>query len=166
MVELLYKDEVYAIVGAAMEVYNELGPGFLEAVYQEALEIELSSRQIPYVLQSELAVFYKGRPLKKYYVADLVVLGKIIIELKAIRNLTSLEEAQLINQLKATCLEVGLLINFGAPDNLEWKRRVRTKNRLVSGANLAQAAVLGGESCAEDGAGSTFGNAGQIQRTD
>ena len=131
MTELLYKNEVYAIIGAAMDVYNELGPGFLEAVYQEALEIELAARQIPFVPQPELPVFYKGQALRKYYVADFLAFSKIILEIKALSHLSSNEESQLLNQLKATCLEVGLLINFGAPNDLEWKRRAYTKNRLA-----------------------------------
>ncbi|MCL4505749.1 MAG: GxxExxY protein [Chloroflexi bacterium] len=129
MADLLYKEEVYAIVGAAMAVYNELGPGFLEAVYQEALEIELAERTIPYSALQNIPIVYKGRRLKKYYVADLVVFEKIIVELKALDRLTGLEEAQLINYLKATGFEVGLLINFGAQNKLEYKRMVLTPER-------------------------------------
>ena len=129
MADLLYKNEVYAIVGAAMAVYNELGPGFLEAVYQEALEIELTERTIPYSSLQNLPIIYKGRRLKKCYVADLVVFEKIIVELKALDRLTGLEEAQLINYLKATGIEVGLLINFGAQNKLEYKRMVLTPER-------------------------------------
>ena len=128
MAELILKDEVYAIIGAAMEVYNELKPGFLEAVYQEAFEIELTGRRIPFISQPELSIFYKGHRLKKCYFGDILVFGKIIVEVKALKHLTSIEEAQLLNELKATCLQVGLLINFGSPDKLEWKRRVYTKN--------------------------------------
>jgi GxxExxY protein len=126
MVELIAKDEVYAIVGAAMEVYNVLGPGFLEAVYQEALEFELTDRVIPFETQKELPVHYKGRRLRKSYVADFVVFGRIIAEIKATDRLTGHDEAQLLNYLKATGMEVGVLINFGSADKLEWKRRVLT----------------------------------------
>jgi len=127
MTELLCKEEVYAVVGAAMEVYNTLGPGFLEAVYQEAMEIELEERGIPFEPQKELRIIYKGRRLKKSYVADFVVYGKVIVEIKALDRLTTHDEAQLLNYLKATGVEVGVLINFGAPGKLEWKRRVLTQ---------------------------------------
>jgi len=127
MVELLFNEEVYAIIGAAMAVYNELRPGFLEAVYQEALEIEFRERNIPFISQPELEVAYKGHPLKKYYVADFKVFDQIIVEIKAQDGLTSREEAQLINQLKASKSTVGILINFGCSDKLEWKRLVNTK---------------------------------------
>ncbi len=128
MVELICKEEVYAIVGAAMEVYNELGPGFLEAVYQEAMEMELAARGIPFESQKELHIYYKGRQLRKTYTADFLVVGKIIVEIKALDRLTSHEEAQLLNYLKATKLQVGVLINFGAARKLEWTRRVRTES--------------------------------------
>jgi GxxExxY protein len=125
MTDLLFKDEAYAIVGAAMEVYNQLGPGFLEAVYQEALEIELTERGIPFVAQKELRIIYKERPLKKTYVSDLVCYDHIIVELKALDRLTGKDIAQLLNYLKATGLRLGLLINFGNAEKLEWERRVK-----------------------------------------
>ena len=122
--EILYKEEVFQIVGAAMEVHSVLGVGFLEAVYQEALEIELQERGIPFESQNGLSVSYKGHPLRKQYVADLVVFGKIIVELKALDRLSGLEEAQLLNYLKATGFKVGLLSNFGSKGKLEWKRYI------------------------------------------
>jgi len=125
MAKLILKDEVYAIVGAAMEVHREKGFGFLEPVYQECMEIELADRKLPAEAQKELTIFYKGRRLKKTYPADFVVYGKIIVELKALDKLTSREEAQVIDYLKSSSLEVGVLINFGAP-SLEWKRIVLT----------------------------------------
>ena len=128
MTSLLYKDEVYAIIGASMDVYNELGPGFLEAVYQEAMEIELTRRGIPFVSRPELPIFFKGERLKKYYVADFLIYDKIMIEIKALKSLTSHEEAQLLNELKITRTKLGLLINFGSDQKLEWKRRIYTKN--------------------------------------
>jgi len=127
MSELLFKDEVYNIIGAAMAVYNELGPGFLEAVYQEALQFELTERKIPFLPQVEIPVYYKSNQLKKYYVADFLIYGNIIVEIKAQDSLTSHDEAQLINQMKAINKEVGLLINFGAAKHLEWKRRANSK---------------------------------------
>ena len=136
MAELLCKQEVYAIVGAAMEVYNELGPGFLEPVYQEALEIELAASRIPFDAQKELRIIYKGRELKKTYQADAIAFGKVIVELKALDQLTSREESHVLNYLKATGLEVGLLINFGAEGKLEWKRLVKTTGKSANTANL------------------------------
>jgi GxxExxY protein len=127
MTELLYKDEVYAIVGAAMDVYNDLGPGFLENVYQEAMEIEVKARKIPAKSIQEIHIRYKGTQLKKVYIADLICYDKIIVEIKAMDKLTLREEGQLINYLKATGIKVGILINFGHYPNLEWKRLVFTK---------------------------------------
>jgi GxxExxY protein len=122
--ELLYRDEVYAIVGRAIEVHRELGCGFLEAVYQEAMEIELAAVGIAYERCKELRISYKGQLLQKSYVADLVCYDRIIVELKALDQLTGKEEAQLLNYLKATGLRVGLLLNFGSQGKLEWKRFV------------------------------------------
>ena len=127
MTDLLYKAEVYAIVGAAMDVYNDLGPGFLENVYQEAMEIETADRNIPAKAPQEIRIKYKGKLLKKFYVADLVCYDKIIVELKAMDKLTLREDGQVINYLKATGMKVGLLINFGHYPSLEWKRLVFTK---------------------------------------
>lgn len=129
MVELIYKDEVYAIIGAAMEVYNALGPGFAEPVYQEAFGIEMVERAIPVKPQQELVILFKGKPLQKTYMADFVAYEKIIIEIKALDRLSSREEAQLLNYLKATKSPLGLLINFGAMKDLEWKRMAATRNR-------------------------------------
>ncbi len=125
MDNLILKDEVYAVVEAAIEVHRELGCGFLEPVYQEALQIELTERKIPFEAQKELAISYKGRPLQKTCCADLICHGQIAVELKALDRLSGTEEAQILNYLKATGLRVGLLINFGAPDKLEWKRFVK-----------------------------------------
>lgn len=120
--ELIFKEEVYKIIGAAMEVYNALGAGFLEAVYQEALTIEFESQLIPFKTQVELPIYYKNKPLKKLYVADFIVWDKIIVEIKAQENLTKVDEAQLLNYLKASKIKLGLLINFGNKKKLEWKR--------------------------------------------
>ena len=121
--ELILKDEVYQVVGAAVEVSNQLGCGFLEAVYQEALEIELVERRIPHVPQKRIAISYKGRVLKKEYVADFLCYDRIVVEITAI---TGIEEAQLLNYLKATNLPLGLIVNFGTP-KLEWKCYVNTQ---------------------------------------
>lgn len=132
--ELILKDEVYAIVGAAMEVSKELGSGFLEAVYQEALEIELRERKIPFIAQMPIRISYKGRILAKEYIPDFVCHDQMIVEIKALKGLTSVEEAQLLNYLKATGKPVGLLLNFGNP-KLEWKRMVLTKGAANGTAN-------------------------------
>ncbi len=118
------KYEVYAIIGAAIEVHKTLGCGFLEPVYQEALEIELEARAIPFEAQKMITINYKGQRLKKEYVADLVCFDQIIVELKALDLITGKEEAQILNYLKATCMKVGLLVNFGSTKRLDWKRYV------------------------------------------
>jgi GxxExxY protein len=124
IMELIYKNEVYQITGAAMEVHSELGCGFLEAVYQEALELEFQFRKIPYRREAKLDIYYKDILLKKYYEADFICYDKIIVELKALSGLTSEHESQLLNYLKATNLRVGVLINFGK-QSLEYKRMVK-----------------------------------------
>jgi GxxExxY protein len=131
MIELLLKDEVYVIIGTAMEVHNVLGCGFLEAVYQETLEIEFRKQNIPFTSQSQLPIKYKDHLLKKTYVADFICFTKIVIEIKAINHLSSLEEAQLLNYMKAGNYELGLLINFGA-ESLQWKRMVHSKKKAIS----------------------------------
>ena len=118
----------YAIIGAAIEVHRQLGHGFLEAVYQEALALEFEGQAIPYHSQVELPVSYKGRLLRSSYRADFVCFGAVVIELKALRALTGSDEAQIINYLKASGLETGLLLNFGAPW-LEHKRFIYTHLR-------------------------------------
>ena len=117
----------YGVIGAAMEVHRELGCGFLEAVYQEALEIELEARGVPFRRQVELPVRYKGRLLNKIYVADLITHETVIVELKALARFSGTEEAQVINYLKATGMETGLLLNFGAR-SLEYKRFIHSKS--------------------------------------
>lgn len=126
--ELMFKDEVYAIVGAAMEVSNELGSGFLEAVYQEALAIEFEDRGIRCIAQPTVGIFYKERELTKAYIPDFICFDQITVEIKALKQLTTVEEAQLLNYLKATGKPLGLLVNFGAP-KLEWKRMASTRSR-------------------------------------
>jgi len=125
MTELLYKAEVFEIIGAAIEVHKELGHGFLEAVYQEAIQIEMTQRNIPFDAQKSLRIRYKDQTLKKEYSADFICYGKIITEIKALDGLSGKEEAQILNYLKATGLRVGLLINFGSVGKLEWKRFIK-----------------------------------------
>ena len=124
IMSLIYQNESYAIRGAALRVYNILGSGFLEAVYQEALEIELDKRHIPYEREKELEIYYDGIKLGKKYVADFVCYGKIILELKAVKELDDSHRSQLYNYLKATGFKLGFLINFGKYDELQIERRV------------------------------------------
>ncbi len=124
MAELVLKEEVYQVIGAAMDVYYQLGRGFLEPLYQKAFEIELGRRGLPFEPQAELTIEYKGQPLKKKYVADVVCFNQIIVELKALDRLTGVDEGQLLNYLKMTRMRVGLLVNFGSQVRLEWKRYV------------------------------------------
>ncbi len=113
----------YKIIGAAKEVYRELGPGYLESVYEDALCYELSLKDITFQRQIELDVHYKNVVFKGKFRADLLVENKVLVENKAIKNISKQDEAQLINYLKTTCLRVGLLFNFGA-EKFEYKRRI------------------------------------------
>lgn len=113
MNEIILKDESYNIIGACMAVHRELGCGFLEAVYQEALEEEFKIRKIPYIREKQLAILYKGKLLNKKYQADFICYESIIVELKALSGLDSCHQSQLINYLKATNLKLGILVNFG-----------------------------------------------------
>ena len=122
--KIIYKDESYKIVGAAMTVYNEIGSGFLEAVYQEALEKEFCLQNIPYQREVMLPIYYKGEELSKKYIADFVCYNRIIVELKAISSLTSEHKAQVINYLKAAKFELGILVNFGE-SKLKYERLIR-----------------------------------------
>ncbi len=121
--DLIYKEESYKVIGVAMEVHKELGYGFLEAVYQEALEIEFQKQGIPYEREKLLTISYKDIKLKKRYSADFVCYDKIIVELKALSDLTTQNEAQVLNYLKTTKHKLGLLINFGSK-SLQYKRLV------------------------------------------
>ncbi len=119
------KQETYNINGAAMHVYNILGHGFLETVYQEALEIEFQRRCIPYEREKELSIDYDGNTLKQTYKADFVCYDNIIVELKAVSKLDDSHRAQVFNYLKATGYKVALLFNFGAAEGLEYERKVK-----------------------------------------
>jgi GxxExxY protein len=113
----------YEIIGAAMEVHRELGLGFLEAVYQEAMEIELRERKVPFAVQPQIKLYYKQYPMDKFYKPDFICFNSHIVEIKAETCLTKVDEAQVINTLKATRLQIGLLINFGQP-SLKYQRFV------------------------------------------
>ena len=122
-VKLIYKDESYKIIGACIEVHNELGPGFLEPVYQEALEVELTNQKIPFQREAPLPIKYKDSVLNKSYIADFILYERIILELKALDALSTVHESQVLNYLKATGFKLGLLVNFGQP-KLQYKRLV------------------------------------------
>lgn len=122
--EIIYREESYAIIGACFEVYKAMGPGFLEPVYQECLELEFGDRGLPFAAQADLALSYKGRPLKSRYTPDFTCHGKIILEIKAVSALADEHRAQLINYLKATGYRLGLLVNFGHHPKLEYERFV------------------------------------------
>ena len=121
---LIYSQESYTINGAAFHVYETLREGFLEAVYQEALEIEFQRRGIPYEREKELTINYDGVELKQKYKADFVCYGKIIVELKAVSELDDAHRSQVYNYLHATGFKLGLLYNFGHYDGLEFERKV------------------------------------------
>jgi len=122
--DLLHGDLTRKIIGAAMEVHTNLGCGFLESVYEEALAIEFGLRNMSYERQKSIDIFYKGNHAKQF-VCDFLVDSRVLVELKAIRQLTAVEEAQALNYLKATRLELSLLINFGA-SSLKYKRLIST----------------------------------------
>ncbi len=126
MTELLFQNETYQINGAIFEVYNDLGPGFLESVYQEALAKEFTTRNIPFVEQWGIEVFYKGEKLEKKFFADFICFHDIIIEIKAVEYVLPEHEAQILNYLKATKMPLGLLVNFGS-SKLFNKRFANTK---------------------------------------
>lgn len=120
---VLFKEECFQIIGACMAVHSELGCGFLGAVYQEALEIELKKKPIPYNREEKLNIYYKDHLLHKQYIADFICYDKIILELKAVKQMEDIHHAQILNYLKATNKKLGLLINFGA-NSLQYKRFV------------------------------------------
>ena len=120
--ELLYKDESYMIIGACFEVYKDKGNGFVEPVYQECLEMEFGLQGIPFSAQATLQLSYKGRELKQRYIPDFMCYDKIIVELKAVTQLTDEHRAQVLNYLKATSYRLGLLMNFGHYPKLEYER--------------------------------------------
>ena len=122
---IYHTEESYAITGAAMHVYNTLGSGFLESVYQEALAIEFSNRGIPFEREKELKIYYDGHELKQTYRADFVCYDNIIVELKVVAHLDDSHRSQVYNYLKATGFKLGLLFNFGYYDGLEYERKVK-----------------------------------------
>lgn len=130
MTDILYKEESYQIVGAGFEVYNEVGSGFLEAVYQECLALELERKGIPFVQQPSLQISYKGLPLNQRYQPDFLCYSNIILEIKAVKALGNEHRAQVVNYLKASGHELGLLVNFGSHPKLEYERFVNKRKSL------------------------------------
>ncbi|MBR7003104.1 MAG: GxxExxY protein [Neisseriaceae bacterium] len=124
---LLYEEETGKIIKACMNVFNELGNGFLEAVYQEALAIEFEYMNIPFVREAKIEIQYKGRKLEREYFADFICYDDVIVELKCVSKLVNVHKAQVINYLHGTKKAVGLLVNFGA-SSLKWERLTLLKN--------------------------------------
>ena len=114
MTDIIFKEECYLIIGACMKVHKKLGCGFLESVYAEALELEFKKANVPYEREKKLQVFYDNQPLNKYFKADFVCYHSIILELKATKYLIDADSQQTLNNVKATKIKLGLLINFGA----------------------------------------------------
>lgn len=125
--KILFKEESYKIIGACMKVHRELGSGFLEAVYEEALKKEFVKLEIPFKSQVKLNVFYEGEKLDKFYRADFICYDKIVLEIKSVSQVPLTFYAQTKNYLAATKKELGLLVNFGQ-SSLTYKRIVNSKN--------------------------------------
>ena len=118
----MYSEETYKIRGALFEVYTHLGCGFLEAVYQEAIQIEFEVSKIPFFTQKGIIIHYKNIPLKQKYIPDFICWDKIIVEIKAVKELNNKHKAQILNYLKATGIKLGLLVNFNHHPNLQIER--------------------------------------------
>ena len=125
---MLHPDESYRIMGACFEVHNRKGCGFLEPVYQACLETELEHQKISFVAQPELRLTYRERALKQTYEPDFICYDKVLVEIKAVEQLTDKHETQVINYLNATGYDLGILVNFGAHPKLESKRLALTKS--------------------------------------
>jgi len=123
--EFLYEEESYQIRGAIFEVYKELGPGFLEAVYQECLYKEFIKRKIPFSAQPKLDIYYKGELLSQTYIPDFICFDKILIEIKGVNNITPQHRSQLLNYLKASNMKLGFLVNFGHFPKVEIERMAK-----------------------------------------
>lgn len=131
MSTILYREESYVVRGACFEVYKEKGCGFTEPIYQECIEAELGMQGIPFDSQLQVPLHYKGRRLRHVFIPDLVCFGKIIVELKAVSHLMDVHRAQVINYLKATGMELGLLVNFGHSPKIEIERFLNLNDRSV-----------------------------------
>jgi GxxExxY protein len=136
MIDIIYKEESYKIIGACFEVYKEKGFGFTEPVYQECLAVEFGLQKIPFVAQPKIQLEYKGRLLEQFFRPDFVCFDKIIVEIKAVSGLIDEHKSQTLNYLSATNFELALLINFGSYPKIEYKRRqiiktIRTEQRTM-----------------------------------
>ena len=130
--DLLYKDESYKIIGACFEVYKGMGCGFLEAVYQECLAMEFTAQGIPFIEKPNLKLAFKGKPLKQTFEPDFLCFGQIIVEIKAAKHLVDDHRAQALNYLKATGMQLALLVNFGHHPKLEHERFVNQSISRIS----------------------------------
>lgn len=125
MVEVILREESYGIMGACFEVYNTMGCGFLEAVYQECLGVEFANQKIPFTAQPLLDLSYKGQMLQQKYIPDFICFDKVIVEIKAVKDLCDEHRAQVHNYLKSTGYKLGLLANFGQYPKLQYERIVK-----------------------------------------
>ena len=125
---LILKDECFTIIGSCMRVHTEKGNGFLEAVYQECLEIDFELEQMEFMAQAPLKLQYRGRELKQHYKPDFFVFDQVVLEIKAVKQLTNEHRSQVLNYLTATGYPLGLLVNFGSYGRLEWERIVNTEH--------------------------------------
>ncbi len=131
MVEILYKDESYRIIGACFEVYNQKGFGFTEPIYQECLQVELGLQEIPFVAQPEIQLDYKGQLRTQFFKPDFICFGKIIVEIKTVSAFIDAHRAQAINYLNAMNFELALLVNFGAFPKLTYERLAMSKKNAI-----------------------------------
>ena len=138
MGEILFKAESYAIVGACFEVYKDKGCGFVEGVYQECLAIEFAHRDISFVAQQELDLFYRSQRLSQTYKPDFVCFEQIIIEIKSVQNVAPEHRAQVMNYLKATGYDLGILVNFGHFPGLEYERIVSSRSARLQGHTFSR----------------------------
>ncbi len=129
--DLLFEEESYKVLGACFEVYREKGCGFLEPVYQECLEIEFGLQGVPFLAQKPLPLEYKSHPLRSKYQPDFICYDRIILELKAVQDVTDEHRAQVLNYLKATGLKLGLLVNFGHYPKAQVERIVAERGRYA-----------------------------------
>ena len=124
MTDIIYREESYKILGACFEVYKEMGCGFLESVYQECLEIEFGLQGLSFESQAQLSLKYKGNELKKKYIPDFALFNKIVLEIKAVKEVTDEHRSQVYNYLRATGYRLGLLVNFGHHPGVQYERIV------------------------------------------
>jgi len=142
MPEIVYKEESYAIVGACFEAYNVMGCGFIESVYHECVKIELELRGIPFRFKQPLQISYKQRQLERWFEPDFVCFDKIILDLKAERELTRYDRAQMFNYLKFSGHHLAILANFGQPEKLQSERIVLCRSALIRPIRLIRGSLV------------------------